>query len=183
MDDMVIVSDGNEIAYAKTVLNLFKTQVNEETVVRSTLGEKCNAELYSKATFAHARVSSKIGKVYVGSMDSDIKHWKSVYDKYGMYIDTYENCFRLYVDSKLACENYKMIFSELQSVENAFFEKEIDYIKAIGMKKAEYLEDKKSVLFSRKSDKERVVQAYRCLSYHLYFDFLFMDASEKTIDL
>ena len=47
MDDLIIISDGNEIAYAKTVLDLFRTQVNEETVVRSALGDLYNAELYS----------------------------------------------------------------------------------------------------------------------------------------
>ena len=46
MDDLIIISDGNEIAYAKTVLDLFRTQVNEETVVRSALGDLYNAELY-----------------------------------------------------------------------------------------------------------------------------------------
>ena len=178
MDDMVIVSDGNEIAYAKTVLNLFKTQVNEETVVRSTLGEKCNAELYSKATFAHARVSSKIGKVYVGSMDSDIKHWKSVYDKYGMYIDTYENCFRVYVDSKLACDNYKMVFNELKDLEKSFFEAESEYVMAAGLKKVEPYECKKSSLFSKRIDKEVIIRAYRCLSYHLYFEYLLANSKE-----
>lgn len=172
MEDIVIVSDGNEIAYAKTVLDLFKMQLSEETVVRSSLGEIHNAELFSKAAFAHAGVSSKKVKVYVGLMDLNIKQWKSVYNKYGMHIDKYENCFRVYVESKLACENYKMLFCELQSLENAFFEKESEYIKAVGMKKTEFFEGNKSVLFSKKVDKERIIQAYRCLSYHLYFDYL-----------
>lgn len=183
MDDMVIVSDGNEIAYAKTILDLFKMQLNEEMVVRSSLGEKHNVELYSKAAFAHTSISSKVEKVYVGLMNPDKKQWEPVYNKYGMHIDKNENCFRVYVDSKLVDENYKLLFSELQGLEKAFFEKESEYITAIEMKKSEFVEKNKTVLFSKRIEKERNIQAYRCLSYHLYFDYLFVDASEKSLEM
>ena len=178
MDDLIIISDGNEIAYAKTVLDLFRTQVNEETVVRSALGDLYNAELYSKAAFAHAGIPSKTKKVYVGSIDFSKKQWKSVYDKYGMHIDKYENSFCVYVDSKLVGENYRQIFSKLQSLENSFFEKEYKYIKAAGKKKTDFSAENKSLFFLKKTDKERIIQAYRCLSYHLYFDFLSLDSIE-----
>ena len=44
MDDLIIISDGNEIAYAKTVLDLFRTQVNEETVVSNDTSESSEVE-------------------------------------------------------------------------------------------------------------------------------------------
>ena len=172
MDDVVIISDGDEIAYAKTILDVFKTQIDGETFVRSTLGDIYNAELYSKAAFAHAGIPSKTKKVYVGSMDFPKKQWESVYYKYGMHLDKYENIFCVYVDSKLVGENYKYICSELQTLEKFFFEKECEYIKATGKRKTEFSVENKSLFFQKKIDRERIIQAYRYLSYHLYFEFL-----------
>jgi hypothetical protein len=175
---MVIVSDGNEIAYAKTILELFKTRLDEKTVVSSLLGDMYDVELYSKSAFKHAGFSTKIGKIYVGSMDSGIKQWRGLYDKYGMHIDRYENCYRVYVDSKLACDNYKMVFNELKDLEKSFFKAESEYVMTAGLKKVEPYECKKSSLFSQRIDKEVIIRAYRCLSYHLYFEYLFANAKE-----
>ena len=107
-------------------------------------------------------------KKAVDSMDGTEKHyeeWENKLSKLGSELTSTNRLLAIHKD-------------RVQSLENSYFEKEYKYIKAAGKKKTDFSAENKSLFFLKKTDKERIIQAYRCLSYHLYFDFLSLDSIE-----
>lgn len=168
MNDIIIVSEGKEIAFAKALSDLFRIQVDNQEFL-SSLGRECDVELYSKQTFLHSDISKKAYKIIVGTATIDAPEMNHTYDKAGMHCYVGDQYARLFVDEKTAGLKYDSVYQELQQLEEEYFRMEPEFTKLTNKKKTQYTVPAIS-LFAKKNGEEFVLRAYMCLAYHFYLN-------------
>lgn len=167
MKNIAIVSEGKDIAYAKPVLEMFKTQIND-SIVYSSIGNSVNAELYSKQVFLHSSIPRDCLKVFVGSLDIGAANLSLNMCFSGLHIQQKDDSIFLNVETKLICQEYDSFFVKLNELDERFFDEELEYVEAAMRKRVEYVKNERS-LFTNRSKEARTVQAYLYLAYYLYF--------------
>lgn len=170
MKDIIVVSEGSEIAYAKAFTDLLKTQIGDD-IIASAKGKSIKAELYSKQVYLNSSIPKKAFKMIIGNAVVKTPDMELVYNKNGMCCYVGNQFARLIVDPHKALANYDSIFSDLEKAEKEYFTRESEYVERCGRKKSAYVEKAKS-LVSKKWVNERITQAYVFLAYHFYFYIL-----------
>ena len=168
MNNIVIVSDGTEIAYAKTLSDLFVIRTEDQDFF-SSYGKECNVELYSKQTFLHSSVSKKALKIIIGNTTIDTPQMSAKYDKNGLHCFVGDHYARLCIDEKKALSNYELIYKELKELEKRYFEQEKEFVSLVNRKETQLAQNSKSI-FSKNKSNELIVQAYLCLAYYYYLN-------------
>ena len=168
MNKIIIVSDGTEIAYAKTLSDLFVMRADDQEFY-SSVGKDYNAEMYSTQTFLHSTVSKKALKVIVGNVAINTPQMSAKYERNGLHCLIGDQYARLYVDEKEAVANYESIYQELKTLEKKYFEQEKEYVSLINRKETQLTKPAKS-LFSKNKNSGSIIQAYLCLAYYYYLN-------------
>lgn len=170
MEQIIVITEGREIAYAKPFVDLFWTQTDKETYT-SLKGETIKPELYSKQVYLSSGVPKKAFRLVVGSATVEAPDMKLVYSDKGMNCYLGNRFAKITVNAAMVSANYDSIFSQLELIEKEFFRTEAEYVMKCGLKKSAYIDRGKS-LFSKRWMNDRVVQAYTYLAYHFYFNEL-----------
>ena len=167
MEEIIVISDGSEISFAKPFVDLFRTQTDKETFT-STKGRTIQPELYSKQVYLSSSAPKKAFRLIIGSATMETPQMRLVYSDTGMKCYLGNQFAKIIVDTTKASANYDSIFLKLEKIENEYFEAEAEYVKKCGMKRSTYISPGKS-FFSKNWMNDRIVQAYLCLAYHFYF--------------
>lgn len=168
MNNIIIVSEGKEIAFAKALSDLFRIQIDNREFL-SSLGRECYVELYSKQTFLHSNISQKAYKIIVGTATIDTPEMDHTYDKDGMHCYVGDQYARLFVDEKTVDLKCDSVYQELQQLEREYFKIEKEYTELTNKKKTQNTVPVKS-LFAKKNCEAVVFRAYICLAYHFYLN-------------
>ena len=166
MEDIIVISEGNEVTYAKQFKDLFITYVEDNTIM-SLKGKINKIELYSKQVYFNSNIAKKSVKWIVGDVMVDTPPLKPLYEDLGVSCYAGDHFIKFLVDSKKAIMNYDSIFHKLEKIEEEYFHNESEYVKLSGRKKMIYI-NKNNSLFSKKWISERIKQAYAYLAYYYY---------------
>ncbi len=166
MKKIVLVSEGKEIAFAKTLSDLFVIKT-EDQVFYSTFGSIYEVEMYSKQTFLHTNISKKTFKVYVGTAAKDYTAGSHVYEEAGMYCSIGTDSAALYVDDKVIASKNEIVMKKLGELEDEYFAKEQEFVRSTNKSKTLADSRTKTSLFAKKNA-STVQNAYLCLAYHFY---------------
>ncbi len=169
MSEIAIVSEGKEIAYAKTLADLFKSLV-DDNVVFSSRGETVNVEMYSTQVFLRSSVPKKTFKVAIGSTNIKAPETKTIIDEDGVLLLVGDKYARFCVDEAVVDARYDSLFKKLSALEKEYFELEANYVKLVKRQESKYIESNRSLF--KKSSNIRTIQAYLYLAYHFYLNEL-----------
>ena len=166
MKEIIVVSEGSEIAYAKVFADLLKTQIDDD-IIMSIKGRSVKTELYSKQVYLKSGVPPRVVNMLIGNVTVKTPDMELAYNKNGMRCYVGNQFVKLIVDPEISLANYDSIFSDLERIEKEYFEIESEYVERSGRKKTAYVE-KTTSLFSRKWAAERIMQAYLFLAYYFF---------------
>ena len=176
MKDIIVVSQGNEIAYAKAFTDLLGIYLDDDPIT-SSMGKSVKAVIYSKQVYLHSSIPKKTYKMIIGNAAVKTPAMELVYNNNGMSCYVGNQFAKLTVDPEKVLVNYDSVFLDLEKKENEYFEKEAEYVERCGRKKSVYVEKRRS-LFSKKWIRDRVTQAYLLLAYHFYLEILTEEVQE-----
>ena len=170
MEEIIVITEGSEISFAKPFVDLFRTQTDKETYT-SSKGKTIKPELYSKQVYLSSSVPKKASRLIIGTAAVEAPEMKLVYSDNGLNCYLGDQFAKIIVDTAKVSASYDSIFAKLEKLENEYFETEEDYVKKCGLKRSAFISPGKS-FFSKKWMNDRIVQAYNCLAYHVYFNEL-----------
>ncbi len=169
MSEIAIVSEGKEIAYAKTLADLFKSLV-DDNVVLSSRGETVNVEMYSTQVFLRSSVPKKTFKVAIGSTNIKAPETKTIIDEDGVLLLVGDKYARFCVDEAVVDARYDSLFKKMSALEKEYFDLETEYVHLVNRQESKYIEPNRSLF--KKNSNSRTIQAYLYLAYHFYLNEL-----------
>ena len=64
MTNIIVISDGDEISFAKPFIDLYKMQI-DDSIIKSSKGNKVNVGLFSTQSFLHSSIAKNSIKVII----------------------------------------------------------------------------------------------------------------------
>ena len=166
MKEIIVISEGNEVSYAKPFIDLFRIQI-DNNIYTSIKGTIINPELYSKQVYLNSIIPKESFRLIVGSATVEAPTMRKIYNSNGMNCYLGDHFAKIFVDATKIAANYDSVFSKLIQIENEYFEAEAEYVKKCELKRSTYISSDNSSFLKRRLN-DRIVQAYAYLAFHFY---------------